>query len=198
MAIKPLYNEQELLDKLIQGDESAFTLLYRSYSSMLFAKINRMVNDEETAKELLQDVFFKLWLQRENIDIEKSFKSFLFTIAVNLVYDHFRKIAKDRKYAQSVLETAVDYYTHSEEALENKESMKLINEAIDLLPPQRKQIFMLCRFEGKTYEQVAELLSISPSTVRDHIVKGNKIVKEYLLKNPDVLVYSFIVASFLK
>ncbi|MCY1536877.1 hypothetical protein D9M68_723490 [compost metagenome] len=57
---------------------------------------------------------------------------------------------------------------------------------------------MLCRFEGKTYEQVAELLSISPSTVRDHIVKGNKIVKEYLLKNPDMLVYSFIVASFLK
>lgn len=198
MTSNPLDNERELLDKMIQGDESAFTLLYRSYSSLLFAKINRMVNDQETAKELLQDVFFKLWLQKENIDLEKSFRSFLFTIAVNLVYDHFRKIAKDRKYAQSVLETAVDYYTHSEEALENKESMKLIKQAIDLLPPQRKQIFMLCRFEGKTYEQVAELLSISPSTVRDHIVKGNKTVKEYLLRNPDMLIYSFIAAAFLK
>ena len=193
-----LANERELLIKTAAGDQHAFTTLYRNYSSRLFTKINHMVNDEEITKELLQDVFLKLWSQKANLDPEKSIKSFLLTIAVNLVYDHFRKLSKDRKHAQSVLQTAVDYYTHTEEGINSKESLKLIHQAIDQLPPQRKQIFLLCRIDGKSYDQVAEQLSISPSTVRDHIVKGNKIVREYLLKNPDLVVYTFIMTTLLK
>lgn len=198
MASNSLPDESEILTKMAEGDQYAFTTLYNSYSKQLFAKINHMVNDEETAKELLQDAFFKIWIQRKNVDVKKPFRSFLFTIAVNLVYDHFRKLAKDRKYAQTVLQNAVDYYTHAEEAIHSKESMKLIQQAIDLLPPQRKQIFMLCKLEGKSYDQVASLLSISTSTVKDHIVKGNKVVRDYLLKNPDLVVLSFITATLLK
>ncbi len=197
MIGNPLVNESELLAKIAHGDESAFTSIYRHYSRPLFARIVQLLKDEETAKELLQEVFFKIWLQREKIDLSKSFRSFLFTIAANLVYDHFRKLSKDRKYAQSVLQTAVDYYTHTEEGINSKESLKLIQQAIDRLPPQRRQIFMLCKIDGKTYDQVAELLSISPSTVRDHMVKGNKVVRKYLSGNLDLLVYSFITAALL-
>jgi RNA polymerase sigma-70 factor (family 1) len=193
-----LATDRELLQKIAAGDQHAFTTLYRNYSSRLFAKINHLVADEEITKELLQDVFLKLWAQRENLDPDKSIKSFLFTIAVNLVYDHFRKLSKNKKYAQGVLQTAVDYYTHTEEGINSKESLKLIHQAIDQLPPQRKQIFMLCKIDGKSYDQVAEQLSISPSTVRDHIVKGNKIVREYLLKNPDLVIYSIIATTILK
>ena len=193
-----LANESELLRHLAAGDQHAFSTLYRNYSSRLFAKINHLVNDDEVAKELLQDVFMKLWSQRGNVDPTKSIKSFLFTIAVNLVYDHFRKLSKDKKYAQSILQTAVDYYSHTEEEIHSKESLQLIRQAIDQLPPQRRQIFLLCKIDGKSYEQVAHQLSISPSTVRDHIVKGNKVVRDYLMKNPELIVYSFIAATFLK
>ncbi|EDM38028.1 RNA polymerase ECF-type sigma factor [Pedobacter sp. BAL39] len=193
-----LAKESKLLGHLASGDQHAFTTLYRNYSSRLFAKINHLVNDDEIAKELLQDVFMKLWSQREKLDPTKSIKSFLFTIAVNLVYDHFRKLAKDKKYARSILQTAVDYYSHTEEEMHSKESLQLIRQAIDQLPPQRRQIFLMCKIDGKSYEQVANQLSISPSTVRDHIVKGNKIVRDYLLKNPDLIVYSFIATTFLR
>ncbi len=198
MATNPLVNEIELLAEMARGDQAAFTLLYRHYSVPLYAKILQLVKDEETAKELLQDVFFKIWLQREKLDPSKSFRSFLFTIAVNLVYDHFRKLSKDKKHAESVLQTAIDYYTHTEEAINSKESLELIQKAIDQLPPQRRQIYMLCKIDGKSYEQVAQLLSISPSTVRDHMVKGNKVVRDYLSNNPDLLVYCFIAATLLK
>ncbi len=198
MATNPLVNEIELLAEMAAGNQAAFTLLYRHYSKPLYAKILQLVKDEETAKELLQEVFFKIWLQREKLDPSKSFRSFLFTIAVNLVYDHFRKLSKDKKHAESVLQTAIDYYTHTEEAINSKESLELIQKAIDQLPPQRRQIYMLCKIDGKSYDQVAQLLSISPSTVRDHMVKGNKVVREYLSNNPDLLVYCFIAATLLK
>lgn len=198
MTANPLVNEIELLAEMAVGDHAAFTLLYRHYSKPLYAKILHLVKDDETAKELLQDAFFKIWQQREKLDPSKSFRSFLFTISVNLVYDHFRKLSKDKKHAESVLQTAIDYYTHTEEAINSKESLELIQKAIDQLPPQRRQIYMLCKIDGKSYEQVAQLLSISPSTVRDHMVKGNKVVREYLSNNPDLLVYCFIAATLLK
>ena len=189
--------ENELTTLLKTGDEAAFTGLYHRYSQPVFAKILKMVNDRDIAKELLQDLFMKIWIQRESVDPDKSFKSYLFTIAVNLVYDHFRKSAKDKQLAQSLLGMAIDYYTHIEEALVSKENMKLIQEAIDQLPKQRRQIYMMSKLDGKSYEEISTELSVSTSTVRDHIVKANKVVKAYLTKHPDIAIYAFLLSVFI-
>lgn len=190
------YSEKELLLLFQNGNEAAFTAIYNLYSRQLFHKIFRMVNDEDTAKELLQDLFMKIWEIRQQVDPEKSFKSYLYTIGVNLVYDHFRKAAKGKRLASNLLAMAIDRYTHIEESLISKDNMDLIKNAVDKLSPQRKKVFILCKLEGKSYEEVSKELHISTSTIHDHMVKANYVIRNYLHNHPDLAVYSLAVVIF--
>ncbi len=189
-----------LLQKLQQGNESAFTDLYHQHSKTLYRKILWMVNDEEIAKELLQDLFMKLWENREKVDASKSFRSYLYTIAVNLVYDYFRKATKRKEVEAHLLAMAVDDYTDTEEISETNENIQLINDIINKLSPQRRKIFMLCKVDGKSYEEVSKELNISKSTIHDHMVKANHVIKDYLRRNPNIAIYLVIssVLSYLK
>ncbi|WP_183558849.1 RNA polymerase sigma factor [Mucilaginibacter sp. SP1R1] len=189
-------SEEELIQLLQVGDTTAFTAIYKIYSKRLFLKILRMVNDEDTAKEILQDLFMKIWEGRENIDTSRSFRSYLYTIGVNMVYDHFRKVAKNKQLAGKILLMATDVYTHTEENMISKQNMDLIRVAVNQLPPQRKKIYTMCRLEGKTYDEVSQELHISASTIQDHMVKANAVVRNYLHNHPDLAAYSLAVIIF--
>lgn len=179
-------DQLECLERLKVGDTQAFTSLYNTFSRSLYRKIFSMIKDEDVAKEILQDLFMKIWLNREKIDLSKSFRAYLNTIASNIVFDHFREVARSRELSQKLVQATISYYTHSEEMLIEKDNLALINTAIDQLPPQRKRIFVMCRLDGKSYQEVSEELSISTSTIRDHMVKANRVVKEYLNRHPDL------------
>ena len=134
----------------------------------------------------------KIWDNRQNIDIDQSFRSYLFRIAENKAYDFFRKAARDKKLQAQVLVAATEHYEHIESMLFNKENLAILNGAIESLPSQRQQVFRLCKLERKSYQEVSELLGISTSTVSDHIVKATRSVKEYLFAN---LKSTILVAS---
>ena len=89
-------NEKYLIALLNNGNEGAFEELYRLYSNRLFGYFIKFVKSEIIAADLLQDAFIKIWNNRQNIDPEKSFRSYLFRIAENLVYDFFRKAARNK------------------------------------------------------------------------------------------------------
>ena len=180
--------EKELLLLLKDGHEPAFEKIYNLYSSRLFGNIYKIVKSESTAQELLQEVFIKLWNNRANIDPEKSFRSYLFRIAENNVYDFFRKAARDKKMQARLLAVATEHYEHIEEMMLRKENNSMLEKAINSLSPQRQQVFRLCKLEGKSYSEVSRELGISASTISDHIVKANKAVREYLFENMDMSI----------
>ncbi|MCE6989701.1 RNA polymerase sigma factor [Dyadobacter sp. CY323] len=179
--------EKELLAELITGDKNAFTNLYFSYSGQVYSKILRLTKCEETSREILQELFLKVWEKRTQIDPEKPFKAYLFTIAQNLMYDHFRKVARDKVLVDSLVSSAAMYY-RAEESEVFEERLECIKKAIEQLPPARKQVFKLSKIEGKSYEEIASLLEISHSTISDHIVKANRAIKKYLQAHGDVAV----------
>ncbi|SMO33667.1 RNA polymerase sigma factor [Solitalea koreensis] len=184
--------QKQLLTRLKQGDESAFNALYKAYSKPLYLRILRMVKNAEDADELLQELFIKLWDNRRSIDLEKSFQSYMYTIAQNLVYNYFRKIANDQTLIKSLLANATDYYLNAQDLLENKEISILLQRAIDQLTPQRKQAFQLCKIEGKSYEETAALMGISTATVNSHMTKSFQSIKDYLLEHQNVYTLLFI------
>ena len=139
-------------------------------------------------EELLQDVFLRLWEKREKLNIEVSFKSYLLRVAHNLVMDMFRRAAFDRKLLDHLITGAMGSYAATDERTLVKEAEALLSEAIDLLPPQRKKVYLLCKNEGKSYNEVSQLLGISPSTVSDHMVKAAKSVKEHFSGNDFTLL----------
>lgn len=137
-----------------------------------------MVKDHDIAQELLQDVFFKAWEKRHIINPDLSFKSYLFKIAKNLVYNHFRNSAVEKKVMDYVASVNSELHNGVEDSIYYKEIRQLIDSSIDQLPPQRKLVYTLCKLEGKTYAEVGELLNISTSTISDHIVKATRFIRE--------------------
>lgn len=181
-VIVPLH-EKELLSQLQSGNEKAFEQLYRTYSLQIFKKLLRLVKQEEVAKELLQDVFLRIWEKRETIDPDKSFRAYLYRIAQNLVTDLFRRAAYDRKLLEHLIAATTELYNPMEDASNLKDGNAMLQQAIDSLSPQRRKIYTLCKIEGKSYEEVSQMLGISASTISDHIVKATKSLKTYFATN---------------
>lgn len=194
-----MHDEEELkyLISLKDGQKNAFDFIYLRYSKMLLPKMQRMVKVSEIVDELIQDVFLKVWLHRAEIDLDKSFKGWVFAIAQNTIYAYYRKLALDVKMQKHLLETFAEFYDQTEAYIFNKERTQLLNEAIEKLPSQRKEIFRLCRVEGKTYQEAAEILSLSPSTVSNQLVNATKYLKRYVFFHSQEFIL-FCIALYLK
>ena len=172
-------DEKNILLELIEGSEYAFEQIYRLHSSLLFGRLLKLVKSDVQAEEILQNVFLQIWVNRRSIDPEKSFRSFLFKIAENKVYDFFRKVARDKNMEFQLIALATANHTIIESFKSGEENLAILQKAIAGLPPQRQQVFRLCKLEGKSYKEVSEMLGISASTISDHIVKGTKTIRDY-------------------
>ena len=178
-------DEKEMLLLLKQGHEAGFEKIYKLYSTRLFGNIFKMVKSDAIAQEILQEVFIKVWNNRTVIDPERSFRSYIFRIAENSVYDYFRNASRVKKMRTHILAVAIEQYDHIDELLLRKENNAILDKAISSLSPQRQLVFRLCKLEGQSYVEVGRELGISVSTISDHIVKANKTIREYLLDNMD-------------
>ncbi|MFC4872123.1 RNA polymerase sigma factor [Negadavirga shengliensis] len=197
MNSKQPISEKDLVIRLKAGDEKSFALLYDAYKGKLYGNLLRLVKDEEIARELMQDVFVKLWQKRDELDPEKSIGAFLFRVAENKAIDFFRKAARDRKLEAMLVAVATEHYSHIEEGIYQKETMASLEQAIKKLPPQRQRIFRLIKLEGKTYDEVGQLLGLTRSTINDHIVKATRSVKEQLFLSGD-FVKGLVVVAFVE
>lgn len=178
--------EKELVLLLKNGDKLAYGQLYHNYRARLYNNIFKMTKRDDDAEELLQELFVKIWVGRQNLDPDKSFKAYLFRIAENLVYDFFRKAALNRKLENHLVLAASNNTNSIERYIYFKESNMLFNQAVENLPPRRKQIYKLCKIEGKSYEEVSRSLGISISTVNEHIVKASRAVRKFFLLSTNV------------
>lgn len=172
-----------LITRFQNGDREAFTQLYALYSKKLYLNLVKLVKSEEIAADILQDVFVITWEKRSSIEIQQSFGAYLLRIGENKVIDFFRKATRDKILLSKIKKIASQHYSYIEEEMISREDAEILKKAINTLPPQRKQIFELCKLQGKTYSEVSSQLGISTSTINDHIVKGTKAVREFLHSN---------------
>jgi RNA polymerase sigma-70 factor (ECF subfamily) len=177
------YDEHELLSQLKAGNKMAFARLYELYSLPLYLNLIKLLKTEQGAEEILQSIFFIVWEKRETIKINHSIRGYLFRIAENKVHDFFRKLKRDRKLYNHIMEISCREYEDVEIKFLHSEETALLNKAIENLPPQRKEVFYLCKVEGKSYLEVSRLLGISASTINDHIVKGTRAVRDFIHAN---------------
>jgi len=83
---------------------------------------------------------------------------------------------------------ALEFYSHSEEDLDFKESKEVLQTAVNTLPPQCRQVYTLSKLEGKRHQEISQQLGISISTVNNHMVKANKVVRSFLFHNRDLTI----------
>ena len=156
-----------------------------------------MLKDEEQAEEFLQDVFMKVWEKREQLNYEISFRAYLFRISENLVRDFFRKVARDQQLIDKLIKASTEFSADLDADYIAKEEKSLFSKAIESLPPKRKEIYTLCKIEGRSYDEVSKLLGISNTTINDHIVKATKSIQKQIMLS-SALPVAIIAACIIK
>jgi len=143
-----------------------------NYADPVFRFIVKNIQDEEKARDVVQDTFEKVWLNRNRIDGGKV-KSYIFTTAYHTMIDQVRKDKKQGDF------TEVDYrnYAHDEQYSDLKE---ILNEAITRLPEDQKSVLMLRDYEGYSYREIAEITSLSEAQVKVYIYRARVFLKTYI------------------
>lgn len=180
-------DEKELLIGLREGNKSAFEEIYDRYKIKLTGNLLRMLKSQELVEDVMQDIFMGLWVNRKNIDPERSLKPYLFRIAANKAKDIFRKAGNEQKFRKFLLPHWQEDYNHIEELLNNRENQELLQSLLDRLSPQQKTIYILCKIEGKSYREVSDALQISETTVNTHIRNANVVLRDLTTKDPEFL-----------
>ena len=193
-----LDNEKELLRLLAQGDESAFQQLFKHYWGQVYGAALRLTKSPEQARDLAQDIFLKVWLNRSGMQEVRNFPAFLYTVSRNLIHDHIQtKVFRDAN--REFLESYVAYNeTTPQRLLERKELGQLLQEAVNTLQPQLKEVFTLGRLKGFKHEEIARQLNISPLSSKVYMVRALLAVRKYLEKHADKLIFliGFLLLSY--
>ena len=166
------FSEQLLVSELKNGNEKAFRKLYDFYYQDIYGYSISLLKSKELAEENVQDVFLKIWLRRETLNLEQSFKSFLFTIARNQAFNLLNKAANDVLLKEEVFYNSEKSHAEGDFSIREEDCKKLKKQAIKQLPPKRKRIFKMSRKQGKTYEEIGEELGISVNTVKNQMSKA--------------------------
>jgi RNA polymerase sigma-19 factor, ECF subfamily len=167
--------DNELAQAIKTADHTAFKVLYYRYFEALFRFLWRQTNDEELAKDLLQEVFSRLWKNRENLDPRQSLKSYLYRIGHNLVIDHRRQSAHKPEHLEDDPAFEPAYFVE-----ENFDLREKIQAAIAALPEPVRLVFTMNRFEGIKYAEIAVRLGISVKTVEARMSKALATLREKL------------------
>ncbi|GGH10267.1 MULTISPECIES: RNA polymerase sigma factor [Pedobacter] len=191
----PITDEKELLTGLKAGDKVAFKQLYEVYSGRLASKLIYLLKSEELAQDILQDVFLKIWTNREMIDIELSFGAFLYKIATNLSKNVIRKNVYDQLMRHQIGQEEV--YHPIEEGDDAEEAKAILDQAMGQLTDRQREVYTLHKIEGLSYQEISEKLNISLSAINHHIQKANKQLKA-ILKSRSFELFICLLPALLK
>ncbi len=173
----------KLVLQLHENDVEAFDILFHKYSDKLYRFSFSLLKNKEDSKEIVQEVFLRIWEKRNKIDSSKSFKSFLFTISYNLIVDQLRLRLKDKEYREFLARYFETEKLNFNNEIDFNQLNNQIKDAIEELPAKRKRIFKLSRENGLTYKEIAGELGISVKTVETQINRSLKQIKLQLGKN---------------
>jgi RNA polymerase sigma-70 factor (family 1) len=179
---QPTYNEWELLQLVAEGNQDAFARIFEKHRQRLYTYLVGITKSPEVAEDILVDVFMKLWIGREMLVRIENLEGFLHKVAYNKAMDFFKTTARHARL-QQVYAQRID---HPEQNLEDwlidEEARRILREAINQLPPQRKLIYTMSREQGLTYDEIAKALNLSRNTVKGTIMAATRSISEYLNK----------------
>jgi len=186
--------DSEWVEAIRFGDANSFEKLFNHYCQRLINFARNYVIDKQIAENVVQDVFVKVWNNRENLDRTKMIKSYLFTAVKNDSLKHLRHLSIENKETE-----ANQPYTNNDERpdkkLDEKETALKLEQAINELPEKCREIFTMNRFDNLKYSEIADILNISIKTVETQMGRALKRLRERL--KPFLTMILFILTLIL-
>lgn len=178
MADPDINSESKLVRSLSKGNLMAFNSLYKMYSRRLYRFACSYLRNEAEAEELVQEVFTTIWEKRSDLKEELSFRSFLFTIAFNIIKKHFRTRTCLNLYLESRKSEEEDHSTFQK--ISHDSLYQYITSLVDRLPEKRREIFIRSRFDGLSIKEISEELGISHKTVENQLTEALRFLRIHL------------------
>ena len=185
MSILSAYEEELLLKEVSNGNEKAFRTLYDAYFNHLSAYIFKLCKSEIATEEIVQDIFVKIWVNRAAFGHVDTPEAYIFSMARNKTIDYLRRLAKESNLIGVLEEQIAASNNDIEEKLNAEELRRLIEEALEQLSLQKRKIFQLSRNEGLSHDEIAEVMHLSKSTVKNHLSETLQHVREHLRQQPN-------------
>lgn len=162
--------DEEIIRRLRASDEGALELLVSAYWQRLTRFVEGILDRAGGAEDVVQETFIRLWMRREGLRLEGSFRAFLYTMARNAAIDERRRLGR-----RTALAKQADTPGTQPSPLATTEASELqavASQAIAALPPRRREVFRLARFEGLSYKEIAEVMGLSPQTVANQMSRA--------------------------
>lgn len=179
-----LDDDQLLIKKILKGKKSSFEELMKKYNKRIFGFIYRMVRDEETAVELTQDFFIKIYKVMPKYNFEYKFSTWAYRICYNLVIDHVRKnqayvdsLDGDTVTPKQMMESENYVSEDGFEVLAKAEIRDYTWSVVDRIPVKYKELILLRYLQGLKYDEIAEITELPVGTVKNRIFKAKEILK---------------------
>ena len=188
---------KNILLRLSNDDEKAFEFIYWKYNAHVYNFANSLLYSPKIAQDITQNVFLKIWEKRHEINPEQNFNAYLFTITRNMVYKETeQKLLAEQSLRQlQEEEDVLDMSTI--QTLDYHFTEELCRSLVEELPPARREIFKLSRFERLSNKEIALRLSISERTVETQLYRATRFLKRKLLSDEGLglLILLFIIQS---
>ncbi|HMH23971.1 MAG TPA: RNA polymerase sigma-70 factor [Puia sp.] len=190
MPLQIIHIDKTLLALIATGDTPAFRELYERYRKKVYFLAWHLLKTEDEAEDICQEIFTKLWVNRQKLPEIDNFNAYLNTLIRNHVYNCLRRKACEESFVTETLQSDVEHLPGGVmDPAELRELQLTLKEAIWHLPPQQKRVFELSRIEGYKHDEIAKELHISRETVKKHIMAAIRNIREFLRREGKEVLY---------
>ena len=176
----------DVVQNLAEGSSEAFRTIYDHYKDRTYYFLLKFCKNPDTAEELLQSLFVKLWERRKKLRTNTNFEAFLFTIAKHHAIDFLKSRSREQFIELHELCALEQGLNTTEQELYFTELRAIANNAIESLPEKRQIIFRMNQEEGLNPSEIAQMLGLSLNTVKVQLNKANHFIRAYVRTNGEV------------
>lgn len=175
-----MIRDTDITGRIRQGDVQQFESLFRSSYVSLVRYARTLIKDQDTAEEIVQDLFYRLWKDRGKLEIESSLNGYLFRSVHNRCLHYIEHAKVVERHAEEMLHSFQENPENPSDILNYKELQAKIASILEKLPERCGRIFCMSRFEGLKYNEIAEKLSVSVKTVESNMGRALKEFRKEL------------------
>lgn len=171
--------EQALLLEVAAGNQAAFVRLFNAYKDRLFTIAYKVTESAPQSEEIVQDVFVKLWMGRQRLPEITRIEAYLLTAIRNHAFTALKQKARQPRVTQELTDNEATISLEIETYLQHREYQEMLQKAMQVLPPQQRQVFKLIKIEGMSREEAAASMNISPASVKVHLALAMRTVRDF-------------------
>ncbi len=189
--------DEDWLKQLSEGTNEAYEKLFATYWPRIYSLVHMLVKSDIQAEDLTQDIFIKIWNNKEELPQIRNLDAYIYTVARNASLDFLKKRVLVTDNLENLIINLRDDALGPEQQLVYKDLKNCLRDGIDALPVNIREVFILSRYEGLSHEEIATQLGISVYTSKTYVVRGLKALRLYIRHHAQVqsILLAFLILN---